>query len=84
MWTHRQFLLFFVGRGRIAGEFSYFAFFGVAEAPTIITTKADPLPPHIKSHQSPECNCQFWLYELQVVDFIDVFLNDCKLLAESV
>jgi hypothetical protein len=66
------------------GDFSYFAFFGVGEAPTIITAKADPLPPHIKNHQSPSCNCQFWLYELQVVDFIDVFLNAYKSLTESV
>jgi hypothetical protein len=68
----------------LVGPFRSFTFFGESAAPTIITTKADPLPPHIKNHQSPECNCQFWLYELQVVDFIDVFLNDCKLLAESV
>jgi hypothetical protein len=75
---------FFTGGWWLSGEFSYFAFFGAGEAPTIITTKANPLPPHIKNHQSPSCNCRFWLYELQVADFIDVFLNAYKSLTESV
>jgi hypothetical protein len=75
---------FFYGGGWDCWEFSYFTFFGVGEAPTIITTKADPLPPMQKIDQLSTGACGYCGQHLQVVDSIDVSLNAYKSLTESV